>query len=321
MTVKLRTVGIAILLALLLGTAGVGLFVYSGVYNISALDQHTKPVYQLLEYAMRRSVKLRTDSIAAPDLSDRQRILRGAEHYREHCLQCHGAPGVSPHALAFGMTPAPVNLVSTAREWPAADIYWVIKHGIKMSGMPAWEYEMSDHDIWDIVAFVEMMPALSPAEYAALSKELPEQHAHRQKQAQKGTQKEKQILAQKPVTAGLAPSAPSSMPPPVPTTVPEHGALLGDAQAGRRAAGQYLCATCHEIPGIVGASRHVGPPLDGIGSRKYIAGIIINNPENMVAWLQDPQRFDPLSAMPDLGVTEKDARDIAAYLYTLNAVR
>ncbi|OGB26125.1 MAG: cytochrome C [Burkholderiales bacterium RIFCSPLOWO2_02_FULL_57_36] len=309
MTVKLRTVGIAVLLALVLAAAGAGLVVYSGIYNISATAQHTKPVFQLLEYAMRRSVKLRTDSITVPDLSDRQRILRGAGHYNSHCLQCHGAPGVSPHALAFGMTPAPVNLVSTAREWLAADIYWVIKHGIKMSGMPAWEYQMSDQDIWDIVAFVEMTPTLSPKEYAALSNESAEQHANRQKHTRKPS-----------MAAAPPPSAPASLPPSVPASIRQQGALLGDAKAGRRAAGQYLCATCHEIPGIVGANRHVGPPLNGIGSRKYIAGIISNNPENMVRWLQNPQQLDPLSAMPDLGVTEKDARDISAYLYTLDDV-
>ncbi len=303
MKVKLRTVGIGILAALVLAGTGVALFIYLGIYNISALAQHTKPVYKLLEYAMSRSVKARTESIEIPDLSDRQRILRGARHYREHCLQCHGAPGVSPHTLAFGMTPAPVNLVSTAREWPADDIYWVIRHGIKMSGMPAWEYHMSDQDMWDIVAFVETMPTLSPVEYAALDKERLEQRRQQQ--------------AQKHAASGTPASAPSSLPPPVPAPVPEQRVLLGDVDAGRRAAGQYLCATCHAIPGIVGANRHVGPPLNGIGNRKYIAGIIANNPENMVAWLMHPQKFDPLSAMPNLGVTEKDARDMAAFLYTL----
>lgn len=91
----------------------------------------------------------------------------------------------------------------------------------------------------------------------------------------------------------------------------------GDAEAGRRALSQYLCATCHRIPGVTGANKHVGPPLDGIGSRKYLAGVLTNTPENMIRWLQGPQQVDPLSAMPDLGVREQDARDMAAYLSTL----
>ena len=301
MTVKLRTVGIVILLLFASGAAGAALFVYSGMYNIAATAQHTKPVYQLLDYAMRRSVKTRADSLAVPDLAGQQRIRSGAGHYRKHCLQCHGAPGVAPDGLAFGMTPAPANLVSTAREWKAADIFWVVRHGIKMSGMPAWEYKLSDEEIWDIVAFVRYMPTLSPKEYAAFSRELPDQPGSRPP----------------PVPAGGAIAA---APSPAPASVPASAPAVGDAKAGRRALNQYLCATCHAIPGIVGANRHVGPPLNGIAHRRYIAGVLINNPENMVRWLKDPQRIDPLSAMPALGITDKDARDIAAYLYTLDDV-
>jgi mono/diheme cytochrome c family protein len=307
MAVKLRTVVIAILLMLALAAGGAGLFVYAGLYNISATEQHTSPVYKLLEYAMLRSVKVRTGSITVPELGSEQRISSGLAHYREHCLQCHGAPGISPHTLAFGMTPAPVNLVSTAREWKPAEIYWVIKHGIKMSGMPAWEYHLSDEDIWNLVAFVEAMPAMSPVEYATLSKSVPDRHRHEDQ-------------AHKHQPAAIAGSAAALAPPSAPATDPDPlpSPALGSVDAGRRAVAQYLCATCHEIPGIVGANRHVGPPLNGIGNRRYIAGIMLNNPENMVRWLMNPHKYDPLSAMPDLGVNEKDARDIAAYLYTLN---
>jgi mono/diheme cytochrome c family protein len=312
MTVKLRTIGIVILLTAVLIAGGAALFVYSGVYNIAASKQHTKPVYQLLEYAMRRSVKARSDSIAVPELADPQRIRSGLGHYRAHCLQCHGAPGVAPDPVAFGMTPEPVNLVSTAREWSPGEIYWVVKHGIKMSGMPAWEYRLSDQDMWDIVAFVEAMARMSTKEYAALSNEVSKSHIHQPAH-------ENQPAAGKP--SAPAPYATASAPPPAPATDPVSGPVLGDVAAGRRAAGQYLCSTCHQIPGIVGASRHVGPPLKGIANRRYIGGILINNPENMVRWLQNPQQFDPLSAMPNLGVTEKDARDIAAYLYTLEDLR
>ncbi len=319
MTVKLRTIGIAILLLLVLGAAGAGLVVYSGFYNIAATEQHTGPVFRLLDYAMRRSVKARVDSIEIPDLADRQRIRSGAGHYRAHCLQCHGAPGVAPDRLAFGMTPAPVNLVSTAREWKPDEIFWVVKNGIKMSGMPAWGMHMSDQDMWDIVAFVKTMTALSPKEYAALVSELPEQHARRPAQD----------AGRPPPNSGGdvagASAAPATSAAPPPTTPirasGEQSRRLGDIEAGRRAIQHYLCATCHQIPGIVGASRHVGPPLSGIANRKYIGGVIVNNPENMVRWLQHPQQIDPLSAMPDLGVTENHARDIADYLYTLEDIK
>lgn len=91
----------------------------------------------------------------------------------------------------------------------------------------------------------------------------------------------------------------------------------GDVQRGRLAIRQYGCQTCHLIPGVTGADALVGPPLSGIASRKYLAGVLPNTPQHMMEWLRHPQQVEPLSAMPDLGVTEGDARDIAAYLYTL----
>ncbi len=72
--------------------------------------------------------------------------------------------------------------------------------------------------------------------------------------------------------------------------------------------------TCHEIPGVTGAKRNVGPPLAGIGNRVYIGGVLMNTEENMVEWLKSPQKIRPFSGMPDLGITDQDARDMAAYL-------
>ena len=86
---------------------------------------------------------------------------------------------------------------------------------------------------------------------------------------------------------------------------------------GKVAVQQYACVTCHRIPGIVGAHAPVGPTLEGIATRGVIAGMLPNTTENMVRWLRDPQRWHAGNAMPNLGVTERDARDIAAYLDTL----
>jgi cytochrome c len=91
----------------------------------------------------------------------------------------------------------------------------------------------------------------------------------------------------------------------------------GDVDRGRMAIRQYGCQTCHVIPGVTGADRIVGPPLHGMASRVYIGGVLINSSDNMIAWLKDPQAFEPRSAMPALGLTDQDARDITAYLYTL----
>ena len=91
----------------------------------------------------------------------------------------------------------------------------------------------------------------------------------------------------------------------------------GDVSRGKVAIRQYGCQTCHVIPGVTGADALVGPPLNGIGSRHYLGGVVSNSPDGMIAWLQNPKAFEPLTAMPVLGVTDQDARDITAYLYTL----
>jgi cytochrome c len=91
----------------------------------------------------------------------------------------------------------------------------------------------------------------------------------------------------------------------------------GHPSRGREAMRKYGCQSCHTIPGVTGTKALVGPPLAGIAERSFIGGVLTNSPENMISWLRDPPAAAPRTAMPNLGVTEKDARDMAAYLYTL----
>ncbi len=91
----------------------------------------------------------------------------------------------------------------------------------------------------------------------------------------------------------------------------------GDPARGKAAISRYVCVACHQIPGVSGAQGLVGPPLGGVARRAYIGGVLGNSPENMIRWVQNPQAVDQKTAMPNLGVTDADARDIAAYLYTL----
>jgi mono/diheme cytochrome c family protein len=255
---------------------GAGITVYAGWYDISATDQHLAPTYWLLDTGMRRSIKYRARGIAAPDLADPARIRDGAFLYRQHCLQCHGAPGVAPAPFALGMTPVPVPLVHTARSWTPAEMFWVVKEGIKMTGMPAWKYRLSDEHIWAVVAYLPAMAHMTPEQFARA-----------------------RVFPPQPASPEEAPSVEPS------------------AKRGVEAINQYACVTCHEIPGIVGANGPVGPTLAGVASRVMLGGVLPNSPENMVRWLRTPPHFAPLTAMPDLGVTERDARDIAAYLATL----
>jgi len=91
----------------------------------------------------------------------------------------------------------------------------------------------------------------------------------------------------------------------------------GDPSRGPQLMRKYGCQSCHTIPGVDGADALVGPPLVHMASRAYVGGVLPNAPDNMIRWIRDPKSVDPLTAMPNVGVTESDARHIAAYLYTL----
>lgn len=256
--------------------AGAAAVLWAGVYDISATDQHLAPTYKLLDVGMRRSIVRRAAAIAVPPLADERLVARGLVQFRAHCVACHGAPGVAPEPFALGMTPVPANLVHTARTWQPAELYWVVKYGLKMTGMPAWQFRMPEDDLWAVVAFLQRLPRLSPSDYRVLAAA----PSHRDDE-----------------------SPPADAPP--------------DADRGRVAIEQHACVTCHRIPGIVGPDSPVGPPLEGMAERAAIAGLLPNTPENLVRWLREPQQVHPASAMPDLGVDERDARDMAAYLATL----
>lgn len=265
----------ALAIAAVIGTSA---FIWSGAYDISVTGQHLQPVYRLLEKTMHQSVKRRAhDTVVPADLGGAQRFARGAACYRAKCESCHGGPGVAPDDMGRSMQPLPGPLVDAAPRWSEAELHWIVRDGIKMSGMPAWRFRMSDDDIWSVVAFLERLPQLTPADYRAL----PPGECDRQ--------------AEPP----LAPDAPA------------------DAARGRLALHQYACTACHVIPGVTGADVHVGPPLAGMATRQLVAGTLPNTPQNMVRWIRDPQGIDPQTAMPDLEVGERDARDMAAYLATL----
>jgi cytochrome c len=93
--------------------------------------------------------------------------------------------------------------------------------------------------------------------------------------------------------------------------------LIGNPSRGAALMSWYGCGGCHSIPGISGANALVGPPLDHFVHRGYVAGMLRNTPDNLVRWIRDPQKIVPGNAMPALGIDEHDARDIAAYLYTI----
>lgn len=152
-----------------LGAIGAAVFVWSGVYPIGATSQHSRIVYDVVEVLVRRAVEQSADRVVAPaGLDDEARIRAGLAVYEVWCLQCHGAPGVAPEPFATGMNPAPPPLVQTARERSPEEVWWVVDNGIAMAGMPSFRFKLTPDEMWAVTAFVETLPTLSPAAYAAL---------------------------------------------------------------------------------------------------------------------------------------------------------
>lgn len=146
----------------------VGGFIWSGVYNIGADDAHTRPVYTLLQTMRDRSISARAHKIhPPPNLNDAAMIRQGAGNYAAMCTGCHLAPGMQATEMSKGLYPVPPALAEEDVSDPAHH-FWVIKHGIKASGMPAWGLSMSDEYIWGIVAFLQQLPKLDAKQYKAL---------------------------------------------------------------------------------------------------------------------------------------------------------
>ena len=155
----------SIAFAAVLGTAVAGafIFVFSGLYDMGADTPHTRPVYAALQLLRSRSIEARSRGITVPNLADPQLILKGAGQYAAMCTACHLTPGNKDSELRVGLYPQPPDL-SRERLDPRA-AFWAIKHGIKMSAMPAWGASHDDETIWSMVAFLRKLPDLTPAQY------------------------------------------------------------------------------------------------------------------------------------------------------------
>jgi mono/diheme cytochrome c family protein len=143
-------------------------FVVSGVYDIGADDHHTPLVSAALESLRERSISARVTGIEAPALEDPAMVAAGASRYATLCVGCHLAPGVAKSALRPGLYPHAPNLAEH-EPLDARRAFWTVKHGIKMSAMPAWGKSLDDAAIWEIVAFVRRMPTMSSEAYAQLA--------------------------------------------------------------------------------------------------------------------------------------------------------
>ena len=166
-----------IIAILILGIAGTGgLLVYFGAYDVAADVPHTRLVYWWMTEVRERSIAVRVRDIQVPlDLGNPARIAAGAGLYNEMCSGCHLAPGMAKTEISQGLYPAAPALSHVTGLAPQEE-FWVIKHGIKMSGMAAWGKTHSDTLIWDMVALLQKLPGLTPEQYQALVKSAPEDH-------------------------------------------------------------------------------------------------------------------------------------------------
>ena len=164
----MRTAIASLLIAALLAVLGAGAVIYAGMYDIAATEPHWGATTWLLEMARIRSIKAQAASIAVPTgLDDPAKLVTGVEHYAAHCAVCHGAPGVPKGDIARGLYPPPPDLAKTAPLYSPAELFWIVKHGIKMTGMPAWS-DHSDDELWATVGFLEKLPGMSEQDYANL---------------------------------------------------------------------------------------------------------------------------------------------------------
>jgi mono/diheme cytochrome c family protein len=149
-------------------------FIYSGTYNVAATSPDNSILHWVLQTTREESIDRRADEVIPPPqstLSNPQTLRVGFEHYNEMCIVCHGAPGVEPGEAREGLNPKPPLLVKVAKQISTSELFWVIKHGIKMTGMPAWGPTHSDDKIWAMVAFVKTLPDMTPAQYKAMQQQ------------------------------------------------------------------------------------------------------------------------------------------------------
>jgi len=151
-------------IAVIAGVAAVGsTYIYSGWYDIGADTRHWLITEKIVGILRERSIESRAKDITIPNLENPQLVLQGAGQYAAMCANCHLAPRMGDTGISLGLYPKPPDLSQASVDPRVA--FWVIKHGIKMSGMPAWGRSHDDLTLWSIVAFVNRLPEMEPQEY------------------------------------------------------------------------------------------------------------------------------------------------------------
>ena len=151
-------------------TLGLGAiaFVYTGAYNVAASVPHWDWVYQMIDTMRIQSIKAHAAGIQTPPgLDADEKVVMGTDHYAAHCAVCHGAPGVPKGEIAKGLYPEPADLSTSAKTYQPNELFWILKNGIKLSGMPAWSNH-GDEELWATVAFLLRLQNMTEEDYGKL---------------------------------------------------------------------------------------------------------------------------------------------------------
>ncbi len=156
------------LIGVVLAVGGL-LIAWSGIIPVGASSGHWAITDWFLHFTMRKSVRTYSIGYKQPPLDDPAKILLGAGHYVSACAPCHGAPGEERSILVKQMTPQPPHLTSKITKWETNELFWIVKHGVKYTGMPAWPTQKRDDEVWSMVAFLRRLPDMKPQTYQQLA--------------------------------------------------------------------------------------------------------------------------------------------------------
>ena len=157
--------------AFVVGALGAFLVIVSGAYNVAAVVPHTELERVILNLTMRYSVLAHAGKELQEAWSEDQ-VREGFKEYDDMCVVCHGAPGKERSNISKGLRPEPPNLAETSKRWNGAQLFWIIKNGVKMTGMPAFGPTHQDEQIWNIVGFVRRLSNTSAQEFRDMEKQL-----------------------------------------------------------------------------------------------------------------------------------------------------
>jgi len=198
----MKKVFITLSITALLGALAFGLFLYSGLFDVSATTPHSALTKWLMTSTMHASVERQGKSIEVPDLNENSLMLEGINDFEAMCVNCHGAPDKKPGPMGLGLNPLAPDLHKSAQHHTPGELFWVIKHGIKMTGMPAWGMSHDDKSLWPVVALLTALPDLNAETYAALRRQgegmghhaendVKRNHAHESVEMQHSTEQSK----------------------------------------------------------------------------------------------------------------------------------